>query len=193
VGGAVRTITGTDQFQLTVVSADGVISKPFAIAGSVVLTPWVGYQFLRIFGDSNLVDLTPNTDASNYCGLQGTKTPYNTSPKSAGGTGLAQGQLPDGQPICSGGTSADYNNTVTFQAARLNRHRIMAGINLRIQMVKLGGQFSYDVVDPGKATSDSTDVAGTPGVSCPAGQSTCNPYAAVQRQMTLAFNVGAVF
>ena len=156
VGGSVRTITGTDQFQLTVVGADGVISKPFAIAGSVVLTPWVGYQFLRIFGDSNLVDLTPNTDASNYCGLQGSKTPYNTQPKSAGGTGVATGQLNDGQPICKGGTSADYNNTVTFQAARLNRHRIMAGLNLRIQMIKIGGQFSYDVVDPGAATTDST-------------------------------------
>jgi hypothetical protein len=193
VGGSVRTITGTDQFQLTVVGADGVLSKPFAIAGSVVLTPFVGYQYLRIFGDSNLVDLTPNTDATNYCGFQGTKTPYNTTPVSKGGTGAAQGQVNDGQPICNGGTSADYNNTVTFASVRANRHRIMAGLNLRIQMVKIGGQFAYDVVDPGNATTDSGAVNGTSGGSCPTGQTSCNPYAGVSRQMTLAFDVGADF
>jgi hypothetical protein len=192
VGGAVRTITGTDQFQLTVASADGEISKPFAIAGSVILTPWIGYQYLRIFGDSNLIDLTPNTDATNYCGFQGNKTPYNTTAPSQGGTGLATGQANDGQPICNGGTSADYNNTVVFQSARLNRHRIMAGLNLRIQMIKIGGQFTYDLVDPGSATTDQM-AAGTPGQSCPAGQSMCNPYLGVQRQMTLAFDIGAVF
>jgi hypothetical protein len=186
VGGAVRTITGTDQFQLTVVSADGEISKPIPIAGTVVLTPWLGYQYLRIFGDSNLIDLTPNTDASNYCGFQGTRSPYNTTPKSGGGTGLAANQTNDGQPICAGGTSADFNNTVVFNPARLNRHRIVAGLGLRIQMIKIGGQFMYDVVDPGKATSIDSDTLN----NVYGGK---NPYNDVKRQMTLAFDVGAVF
>jgi hypothetical protein len=97
----------------------------------------------------------------------------------------------DGQPICSGGTSADFNNTVVFNPVRANRHRIVAGLNLRVQMIKLGGQFMYDVVDPGNATTDTA--TGTPGQSCPAGQTTCNPYAGVKRQVTLAFDIGAVF
>ncbi len=186
VGGAVRTITGTDQFQLTVASADGEISKPIPIAGTVILTPWLGYQYLRIFGDSNLIDLTPNTDATNYCGFQGTRTPYNTTSKANGGTGFATGQANDGQPICAGGTSADFNNTVVFNPARLNRHRIVAGLGLRVQMIKIGGQFMYDLVDPGSATTpDSATLANVYG-----GQ---NPYSDVKRQMTLAFDVGAIF
>jgi len=83
-----------------------------------------------------------------------------------------------------------------FDPARLNRHRILAGLNVRVQMIKIGGQFMYDVVDPGKATS--TDGVVGSAQSCPGGtmvngQLTCNPYAGVKRQMTLAFDIGAVF
>ena len=144
VGGGVRTITGTDQFQLTVASADGELSKPIPIAGTVVLTPWIGYQFMRIFGDSGLIDLTPNTDASNYCGFSGANTPANPDP--------TKGKVYDGQPVCKGGSSADYNNTVVFSAARLNRHRLFGGLALRVQMIKIGGQFMMDVVDLGQPT-----------------------------------------
>jgi hypothetical protein len=172
VGGSVRTITGTDQFQITVASADGQISKPIPIAGAVVLTPWIGYQFLRIFGDSGLIDLTPNTDAVNACGYKGTQTPYTTQKG-----GAAQGQLPDGQPICKG-TSADFNNTVVFNSVRLNRHRIVAGLQLRVQMIKLGGQFSYDVVDLADANKPDSGP---------------NLYSDVKRQMTIAIDLGAVF
>ncbi len=181
VGGGVRTITGTDEFQLTVASADGQISKPIPIAGSVVLTPWVGYQFLRIFGDSSLIDLTPNTDASNYCGFTGPNTPANPDPSKKG--------VYDGQPVCNsgaGGTSGDYNNTVVFNSARLNRHRILAGLELRIQMIKLAGQFAYNVVDPGSANSID------PGTLASV-YNGVNPYTGVKRQMTLTFDVGAVF
>jgi hypothetical protein len=188
VGGGVRTITGTDQFQLTVASADGELSKPIPIAGTVILTPWIGYQFLRIFGDSNLIDLTPNTDATNYCGFQGTKTPFNTMSPAQGGTGLASGPN-DGQPICRSGTSADFNNTVVFNPARLNRHRMFGGLQLRVQMFKISGQFMYDLVDPGVATSASSIDSDTLA-KVYKGQ---NPYGDVKRQMTIAVDVGAVF
>ena len=168
VGGSVRTITGTDQLQLTVASADGQISKPIPIAGAVVLTPWIGYQFMRIFGDSGLIDLTPNTDAVNYCGFAGTNTPATKDP--------AKGYA-DGQPVCKG-SSADFNNTVVFNSVRLNRHRIVAGLQLRVQMIQLGGQFMYDLVDPADANKPSS---GT------------NEFTDVKRQMTLAFDLGAVF
>ncbi len=179
VGGGVRTITGTDQFQLTVASADGELSKPIPIAGTVVLTPWIGYQFMRIFGDSGLIDLTPNTDASNYCGFTGPNTPANHLP------GVT---VFDGQPVCKGGSSADYNNTVVFAPARLNRHRLFGGLGLRIQMIQIGGQFMMDVVDPGKANPmDTSTINGIPGYQ---GK---NPYLSVNRQMTIAVDVGAVF
>jgi hypothetical protein len=169
VGGSVRTITGTDQFQLTVASADGQISKPIPIAGSVILTPWVGYQFMRIFGDSGLIDLTPNTDAVNHCGYAGSNSPATPDPTKT---------IQDGQPVCKGGSSADFNNTVVFNPARLNRHRILAGLQLRVQMVRLGGQFAYDVVDPADANKPDKGE---------------NVYKDVKRQMTIAVDIGAVF
>ena len=59
VGGGVRTITGTGAFQLTVASLDTQISKPIPVSNFSIITPWVGYQYVWIFGDSGLVDLTP--------------------------------------------------------------------------------------------------------------------------------------
>ena len=77
-GAGVRTITGTPQFQLTVMGLDGQISKPLPIADSSVLTPWIGYQYLFIFGDSGLIDLTPATDAIGYCNYAGSAVPPNS-------------------------------------------------------------------------------------------------------------------
>jgi hypothetical protein len=134
-----------------------------------VLTPWIGYQFLRIFGDSGLIDLTPNTDAVDYCGYGGTNTPAVKDPSK---------NYADGQPICSRGSSADFNNTTVFNPARLNRHRIVAGLQLRVQMVMLGGQFSYDVVDPADANKPDKGA---------------NIYDGVKRQATIAIDLGAVF
>lgn len=169
VGGSVRTITGTDQMQLTVAAVDGQISKPIPIAGTVVLTPWIGYQFLRIFGDSGLIDTTPNTDAVTLCGYGGTNTPATPDPTKSGA---------DGQPICNKGSSADFNNTTVFNPVRLNRHRIVAGLQLRVQMVMLGTQFSYDVVDPADANKPDTGE---------------NLFKDVKRQATIAVDLGAVF
>lgn len=168
VGGSVRTITGTDQLQLTVVGVDGQLSKPIPIAGVMVLTPWIGYQFIRIFGDSGLIDLTPNTDAVTYCGYKGNNTPATKDPSK---------QFADGQPVCTG-SNADFNNTTVFNPARLNRHRIVAGLQARVQMVMLGFQFMYDVVDPAAANKPSSGE---------------NLYQDVARQATISFDLGAVF
>ena len=51
VGGGVRTITGTSEFKPTIASFDAELSQPLPIAGTVVLQPHVGYQWVRIFGD----------------------------------------------------------------------------------------------------------------------------------------------
>ncbi|MCC6556217.1 MAG: hypothetical protein IT372_24925 [Polyangiaceae bacterium] len=172
-GGSVRTITGTEEFQLTVVGVDAQLSKPLPIAGTVVLTPYVGYQWLRIFGDSGLIDLTPNTDAVDYCGFQGMNTPATPDP--------VKGDQ-DGQPVCRGGTSADFNNTVVFDAVRLSRHRLDFGAQLRFQMIKLGAHFVTDIVgvaDANKGADYEID-----GV---------NKFEGVDKQWTLAFDLGAVF
>jgi hypothetical protein len=166
-GGGVRTITGTSQFQLTVASFDAQISKPIAIADSSVFTPYIGYQFLRIFGDSGLIDATPGTDQLGYCNYRGPDIP--------GTTGASQPYT--GQPVCAGGSSTDSNNSRVFDPVRINRHRLIAGLIYRYEMVLLGGQYMTDVVDPGEANSGSTRQA----------------LADMKRQSVIAFQVGAIF
>jgi hypothetical protein len=171
VGGGVRTLTGTPQFQLTIAGLDVQISKPLPIADSSIITPWIGYQYIWIFGDSGLVDLTPGTDAIGYCNFAGTNVPGNTDPSPS--------QVPNtGQPVCAGGSPIDFNNNQVFEKARLERQRLIFGVNYRYEMVMVGGQFITDIVDPEDAQNSDEDkeiLEGTP------------------RQWTLVFEVGAMF
>jgi hypothetical protein len=178
IGGGVRTITGAPQLQLTVASADAVLSKPVTIADSSVLTPYVGYQFLRIFGDSNSVDLTPRTDALGYCNYQGQKVPGGFS-----GDDVDHTKGPyDGHTVCGdesgrNGSPDDLSNTRVFQQTRINRHRLVVGLAYRYEMIVVGGQFITDVVAPDSANqgTEATVLAGVP------------------RQSTIAVQVGAAF
>ena len=171
VGGGVRTITGTPQFQLTVASLDAQISKPLPIQDSSVLTPYLGYQYVWIFADSGLIDLTPGTDALRYCNYAGQNVPGNTDPDT--------NKVPDnGQPVCKGGSPLDFNNNVVFKPARLERHRMIFGLNYRYEMVMLGGQFLMDVVPPADAQNDDIDKQALKDEA---------------RQFTLSFELGAMF
>lgn len=170
IGGSIRTTTGTPQMNLTVAGADGQISKPLPIADSGVLTPYVGYQWIRIFGDTGLIDATPNTDPLGYCGYAGSNSPGTPDPNKSG--------VYDGQPVCTnGGSASDFNNTFVFDPARITRHRIVAGLNYRYEALWLAGQFITDAVAPADANSGAEAAAleGTP------------------KQWTMAFEVGVAF
>lgn len=181
VGGAVRTITGTEELQLTVAGVDGQISKPIPIGGAVILTPYVGYQWIKIFGDSGLIDMTPNTDSVNYCNYQGPNNPASPDTDKKNNSGAP---FFDGQPVCGAGSSADFNNTVVFDAARLDRHRLNFGLQLRFQMVKFSGHFLFDLASPADANKPETRADGTTPE---------NVYDGVGKQWTLAFDIGAQF
>lgn len=153
-GGSVRTITGTTEFQLTVAGFDAQISKPFTIASSSVITPWIGLQQLWIFGNSGLIDLTPATDPLGYCGFVGPNIP---------GTPGATDN--DGQPVCAGGSPLDFNNNVVFDETRLKRQRLLLGVNYRYELVSVGGQLITDLASPSNAQSTTRTkraLAGTP-------------------------------
>jgi hypothetical protein len=175
VGGGVRTITGTAQLQLTVASLDAQISKPLAIQDSSILTPWIGYQHLWMFGDSGLVDLTPGTDAQGYCGYAGSNTPGNLDPSK-----VSDPQVYDGQPICTGGANAhvDFNNNAVFDHARLERHRLLVGANYRYELVMIGAEFMTDLTSPADAQSSEQDKAALKGED---------------RQWTIGVELGAAF
>jgi hypothetical protein len=171
VGGGVRTITGTAEFQLTTVGIDAQISKPLPVADASVITPWLGYQYLFIFGDSNLVDLTPGTDAVGYCNYTGPNVPGNDDPTPGR-------EAHTGQPVCKGGSALDFNNNTTFDPARLERQRMLFGLNYRYEMVTAGAQFIWEIIPPEDAQNDDDDKAALAGES---------------KQWTLVFEVGAMF
>lgn len=152
VGGGVRTISGTPQFNLTVASFDLQISKNLPVADSSILIPYVGFQQLWIFGDSGLVDTTPKTDPLGYCNYSGANIPGNADPSKRNSTD-ASSQFYDGQPNCSGngagkGSPLDFNNTFVFDKVRLQRRRFIVGLHYRYEYVYLGGQFMTDIGDP---------------------------------------------
>jgi len=171
VGGGVRTITGTPQFQLTVAGLDVQISKPLPVADSSIITPYVGYQYVWIFGDSGLVDLTPATDPVGYCNYAGPNLPGNQDPSKP------TGQF-DGQPVCNGGSPLDFNNNTVFKKVRLERQRLVLGLNYRYEMIAFGGQFITDIVDPEDAQNSDQDKEDLKGVP---------------RQWTISLEAGAMF
>jgi hypothetical protein len=188
VGGSVRTITGTSEFQLTVAGFDAQISKPIPLGGTVILTPYGGYQWIRIFGDSGLVDFTPNTDPVALCGFTGINTPANPDGKS---------KYRDGTPVCAHGTGDDFNNTGVFNPVRLTKHRIDFGMQLRFQMVKLGVHAITDLVNPEDANKGKDYDVSTP-ILKPAdpknpGTTTENEFKGVAKQWTIAVDLGTVF
>ncbi len=173
VGVGVRTLTGTPQMQLTVVGVDTQISKSLTLADSSVITPYIGYQWIRIFGDSGLIDTTPNTDPVGLCGYQGPNvpgTPTTPLPTPSGGT-----KPYDGQPVCKGGTPLDFNNTFVFDAVRLTHHRLILGLQYHYEMLMVGAQYTTDVTSPSSANGDDKELRGVP------------------RQYTLGFQAGALF
>jgi hypothetical protein len=140
--GSARTITGSSQVQLTVAGVGGVLSKPITIAQTGVLTPFAGYQYLWLFGDSHAIDFTPATDALADCGYQGPNQP-----------GFSDGSTPqDGGPLCGpGGTLDDINNSQVFDPARLVRQRLLLGLNYRYEYLVVGAQAMIEAVPPAKS------------------------------------------
>ena len=185
VGAGVRTITGTDQLQLTTVGLDVQISKPLPIAGQMVLSPWIGYQYLWIFGDSGLIDTTPATDAVGYCQSKGPNVPGNADPSKS---------VYDGQPVCAKNASPiDFNNNVVFSpAARLERQRIMFGLDYRYEMISFGAEFITDLIAPADAQAGSSSFEVTKN-----GKTTVvtdkDALAGVPRQWSFVLQLGVLF
>jgi hypothetical protein len=190
VGGGVRTITGTPQFQLTVAALDAQISKPLPIADSSIITPWIGYQYVWIWGDSGIVDLTPATNPVGYCGYAGPNVPGNPDPSKPG--------VYDGQPVCRGGSTEDFNNNVVFSPVRIERQRILLGLGYRYEMVMLGGEFITDIIPAKDAQvgGNKTDVPATYAGGAVASYNSVSDRELlkdVKAQYTLVFELGVMF
>jgi hypothetical protein len=135
VGSGVRTMTGTQKFYLTTVGIDVKASKPIAIADAAQLTPIVGYQRLIVFGDSNVVDATPNVDPLEQCGYSG------SDPTS--GAPICRNKLPNGAD-----NNGDFANNVTFNKVRVHRNRGILGLSYRYELLWVATQFLFDITEP---------------------------------------------
>lgn len=135
LGGGVRTVTGTSRFYLTTLGIDVRASKPIALQDSSQLIPAIGFQRLMIFGDSNVVDATPNVDAAAQCGYAGLD-PTTGAPS-------CRNKLPNGNDA-----NADYSNNMSFNRVRVHRNRALLALNYRYEIVWLGSQLAFDLTDP---------------------------------------------
>lgn len=135
VGGGVRTLTGSSRLHLTTVGIDVRASKSIVVADAAELIPQVGFQRLIIFGDSNVVDATPQVDAVAQCGQTG-NDPTTGAP-------TCRNKLSDGSDA-----NADFANNITFDSARIHRSRLLFALNYRYEIVWLGSQLAFDITDP---------------------------------------------
>ncbi len=135
LGAGVRTVTGTPKFYLTTVGVDLKMSKPLTLADTSQIIPTIGYQRIIIFGDSNVVDSTPDVDAAQQCGFNG--------PDPLTGAPRCRNKLPNGTE-----NSADFSNNFTFDKVRVHRHRGLVGLNYRHETIWLGSQFAFDITEP---------------------------------------------
>ena len=145
LGGGVRTTTGSAQMQLTVVAADLKLSKPIPLRDEMVVTPWAGLQYLWIFGDSGIVDLTPATDAVRECEQRGASLP--------GDPAATPGEPWDGGPSCAGGSPADFANDVQFGSVRVRRPRVSVGGSVQYELLSFSAQILVDLTEPHQGQS----------------------------------------
>jgi len=138
VRGAVQTLVGDGEFNVTVPSVELIVSQPFVIANTVEVVPWVVGQAAFPFVDSELVDLTPQT--SSFAGCDPDPLTPETGPP----------------PICRGMGGA-LNDNVVFPSLRSTRWRLGAGVQVRYEWFTLLGNFMMDLVRPGDGDGSLPD------------------------------------
>lgn len=135
VGAGVRNLAGASKLYLTTASFDAVLSKPIALADASRLSPYVGYQRVWVFGNSTIVDLTPNTDALVRCGYKGSD-PVTGAP-------LCSNKLSNGKD-----DAYDFANNNTFTPVRVARNRGVIGVQYEYELVHVGAQVLADLTEP---------------------------------------------
>jgi hypothetical protein len=171
-----------------------------------VLTPYIGAQYLIIYANSSIVNLTPNVDPVQQCGYAGQNVkdnplaPGNTGWTVPGANGKGDqtstkwpiGQF-DGSPVCKNKLSngaannSDFNNQSVFHKQTFNMWRGVAGLTYRYELLYVAGQFALDMEDP---SAENSNLQGGPqGVN--GSPTTFN--LAGSRQWTLSLEAGVFF
>jgi hypothetical protein len=192
IGIALRQATGLPDLELGTLALDARNTQPLVGPSGFIVTPRLGYQWVRIEGDASAVDLTPNRDALAECGYAGSNVPA-TSQGTASGTAAgapassAPAGLYDGSPVCRNGSRTDIANAASFGQAEVQRQRLLLGVSYRKELLRLGAEVITDLERPDAAQSDA---AVATALRCDAEGVSCHPSA---RQWTLVVQVGAAF
>jgi hypothetical protein len=186
LGVAVREATGLGDLALGTLALDARVSRPVVAAGGYVVTPWLGYQWLRIDGESALVDLTPGIDALAECGFVGTNLPGVERAGALPLSGAPPG-VSDGAALCQAGSGSDLANSVSFGEAVIYRQRVLLGVSYRQELLQLGAELITDLLPPDAAQSDAGVEA---ALRCDATGNNCR---SSPRQWTLGVQLGAAF
>jgi hypothetical protein len=184
-----REATGLGELALGTLALDARFSHPFASTSGFTITPWLGYQWVRIDGRSELVDLTPRVGALEACEYAGNAVPGTPSSTEAVGALAASGAPPgalDGSPLCRA-SGADLANSASFGDVEVYRHRVLVGVSYRREPLRIAAQLETDLVRPDAAQSDASV---SRALRCEADDDSCQPS---PRQWTLVLEVGASF
>lgn len=192
LGAAVREATGLRELTLRTLALEARVSRPLAARSGFIITPWLGYQWLRIDADSALVDLTPATDALEGCGYVGTNVPGmpGVEPDAPEPSAPVSGAPPgvfDGSLVCEAAGGRDYASSVAFGEAAVQRHRLLFGASYRHEVLKIGAEVITDLLRPDAAQSDA---AVARALRCDAEGENCR---SAPRQWTLVVQLGAAF
>ena len=148
--GTVRTLTGSDQLQLTVPSFDLLVSKKIVIGSLFELIPIVGVQFFWIFADSEVVDLTPSVDGYAACAPRAPRLDEMGNPVDGAD------QRP---PLECTGSNLDLRNNRSFESVQAFRSRLAIGFTGRYRYLLLGLMFHFDLGSPSAADDVPQNVA----------------------------------
>ncbi len=107
-------VIGTSQVDLTIIGLDVSVSKSFGVGGTFNFTPYLGYNVMWIWADSQVIDTTPAVD-SLQCSADPASCSYQTP--------IRPGQFCNFQPDCN------MNYVYDDQDAIL-RHRIFLGLRI---------------------------------------------------------------
>jgi hypothetical protein len=190
VGAGLRRATGLGELRLGTLAVDARLSRPWASHDGFVLTPWLGYQWLRIDADTALVDFTPGVSALGECGYVGNAVPGSSSAPEAAGAIAASGAPAgtfDASPLCQAGSGADFANSAAFGEAVVHRHRAAVGVSFRRELLRLGAEVVTDLLAPEAAQSDESVAR---ALRCEGAGASCR---ASPRQWTLSLALGASF
>lgn len=125
---SVNRLMGEDELDMTVIGSDVSLSRPWAISGMMTITPYVGYQWLRIIADNSLV-------------LNGGPE----DPDNQGGSPTILECDAETHTECVGGVGGPGDIAyLDFDRENIDRHRIFLGIRFLYEHLSAALQVGID-------------------------------------------------